>query len=243
MPLWYTATDMERVKRKGSIHPITSLISEVVAIFYEFGYVVALGPELEKAYYNFEALNIPEGHPAREMHDTFWIKNKSDALMRTHTSPVQVRYMETHKPPIRVVVPGKVFRNEATDATHEVQFHQVEGLCVAEDVTLAQMKGVIDTLLRRLFGDDLQIRYRPSFFPFTEPSLEVDMKRRGDTAWLEVLGCGMVHRQVLARVGINSRKYRGFAFGMGIDRIAMLRYQFDDIRILYQGDLRLINQF
>ena len=212
MPLWYTATVMMRVERKGSIHPVTSLISEVVGIFREFGYVVASGPELEQAYYNFEALNIPDGHPAQEMWDTFWIKGQSGELMRTHTSPVQVRYMEKHAPPVRVVVPGKVFRNEATDATHEVQFHQLEGLCVTEDASLAQMKGVLDTLLRRLFGGDLLIRYRPSFFPFTEPSLEVDMKRDADGQWVEILGCGMVHRQVLARVGIDSRKYRGFAF-------------------------------
>ena len=234
---------MEQGRIKGSMHPISSLLHEILIIFHDFGYVAESGPELETAYYNFEALNIPEGHPAQEMWDTFWIKGHSGKLMRTHTSPVQVRYMEKHKPPLRVVVPGKVFRNEATDATHEVQFHQVEGLCVTEDATLAEMKGVLDALLRKLFGSEVQVRYRPSFFPFTEPSLEVDMKRKGDDKWLEILGCGMVHRQVLARVGIDSRKYQGFAFGMGVDRIAMLRHQFDDIRMLYKGDLRVINQF
>lgn len=230
-------------EKQGSMHPISAVMGEIVDIFREFGYQVASGPELETAYYNFEALNIPEEHPAREMHDTFWIKGEKEKLMRTHTSPVQVRYMEKHKPPVRVIVPGKVFRNEATDATHEVQFHQIEGLCVTKDATLADMKGVLDTLLRRLFGNVVQVRYRPSFFPFTEPSLEVDMKRENDEKWLEVLGCGMVHRQVLARVGIDSRRYRGFAFGMGVDRIAMLRHHINDIRLLYNGDLRLVTQF
>ncbi len=230
-------------KKYGSVHPISTLMQEIVSVFKRFGYEVASGPELETAYYNFEALNIPKGHPAQEMWDTFWIKGQEEKLLRTHTSPVQVRYMEKHKPPIQVVVPGKVFRNEATDATHEVQFHQVEGLCVTEDATLAQMKGVLSVLLRKLFGNKVQIRYRPSFFPFTEPSLEVDMKRESDKKWLEILGCGMVHRQVLARVGIDSQKYRGFAFGMGVDRIAMLRHAVDDVRLLYKGDMRLVTQF
>ena len=230
-------------EKYGSVHPISTLMQEIVSIFQEFGYEIVSGPELETAYYNFEALNIPKGHPAQEMWDTFWIKGQEEKLLRTHTSPVQVRYMEKHKPPIKIVVPGKVFRNEATDATHEVQFHQVEGLCVTKNTTLAQMKGMLDVLLRKLFGSNVQIRYRPSFFPFTEPSLEVDMKREGDEKWLEILGCGMVHRQVLAQVGIDGKKYRGFAFGMGVDRVAMLRHGFDDIRMLYKGDLQLVTQF
>lgn len=230
-------------RKQGSMHPISTLMQEIVSTFQRFGYEVASGPELETAYYNFEALNIPEGHPAQEMWDTFWIKGKKGNLLRTHTSPVQVRYMEKHAPPIKIVVPGKVFRNEATDATHEVQFHQVEGLCITESATLAQMKGMLDMLLQKLFGNNVQTRYRPSFFPFTEPSLEVDMKREGDKKWLEILGCGMVHQRVLARVGIDTQKYRGFAFGMGVDRIAMLRHGFDDIRSLYKGDLRLVTQF
>ena len=234
---------MEYTGRKGSIHPVTSLIGEVVDIFHELGYTVSLGPELEQAYYNFEALNIPDGHPAQEMWDTFWIKGRPGELLRTHTSPVQVRYMERHRPPVRVVVPGKVFRNEATDATHEVQFYQLEGLCVTEDASLAQMKGILDIFLKRIFGEDVLTRYRPSFFPFTEPSLEVDMKRNKDDDWLEVLGCGMVHRRVLEGVSIDPNKYRGFAFGMGIDRIVMLRHRINDIRSLYTGDLRLVNQF
>ena len=234
---------METKKRQGRIHPITAIISEIVAIFSEIGYAVAAGPELETEYYNFDALNIPHNHPAREMHDTFWIKNRKGELLRTHTSPVQVRYMEKKKPPIRIIVPGKVFRNEATDATHEVQFYQAEGLCITENATLADMKGVLQTLLRKLFGEDIELRYRPTFFPFTEPSLEVDIKRKGDKKWLEVLGCGMVHRQILTRTGIDPNRYRGFAFGIGIDRIAMVRYQFDDVRALYKGDLQLVNQF
>lgn len=233
----------EHATGEGSIHPVSLLMSEVVSVFGELGYVVASGPEMETDYYNFEALNIPAGHPAREMWDTFWIRGKKDTLLRTHTSPVQVRYMEQHAPPIRVVVPGKVFRNEATDSTHEVQFHQIEGLCVTKDATLAHMKGVLEMLLRRLFGDGVEIRYRPGFFPFTEPSLEIDMKRSDDATWLEILGCGMVHRHVLARAGIDVRVYRGFAFGIGVDRIAMLRYGLDDVRSLYAGDLRVINQF
>ena len=230
-------------EKSGSMHPISTLMQEMVNFFQKYGYEVASGPEIETAYYNFEALNIPEDHPAQEMWDTFWIKGQKGKLLRTHTSPVQVRYMEKHRPPIKIVVPGKVFRNEATDATHEVQFHQLEGLCVTENATLAQMKGVLDELLRKVFGSTVEIRYRPSFFPFTEPSLEVDMKRENDEKWLEVLGCGMVHRQVLTRVGIDTKKYRGFAFGMGVDRIAMLRHGFDDIRMLYKGDLRLVTQF
>ena len=230
-------------EKYGSMHPVSVLMQEIVSVFQKFGYKIASGPELETAYYNFEALNIPKGHPAQEMWDTFWIKGQKEKLLRTHTSPVQVRYMEKHKPPIRVIVPGKVFRNEATDTTHEVQFHQVEGLCISKNTTLAQMKGVLNTLLQELFGDKVQIRYRPSFFPFTEPSLEVDMKRESDEKWIEILGCGMVHRQVLTRVGIDPQNHRGFAFGMGVDRIAMLRHGFDDIRMLYKGDLQLVMQF
>ncbi len=234
---------MESGIRRGSTHPLTAIIGEMTGIFDEFGYTIAVGPELEDEYHNFDALNIPADHPARDMQDTFWIKDTPGQVMRTHTSPVQIRHMETHQPPIRIIIPGKVFRNEATDATHEAQFHQLEGLCITEDTSLADMKGVLEAVLRRLFGSTVLIRYRPSFFPFTEPSLEVDMKRNGDDQWIEILGCGMVHRQVLSRVGIDPRRYRGFAFGIGIDRIAMLRYQFDDVRLLYKADLRLINQF
>ena len=228
---------------KGSAHPISIIIGELIDFFGSLGYTVATGSELEEEYYNFEALNIPTGHPAREMQDTFWIKGKPGSLLRTHTSPMQVRYMERHQPPVKLIVPGRVFRNEATDVTHEAQFYQLEGLCVTENTTLADMKGVIDALLRRLFGDHVIVRYRPSFFPFTEPSLEVDITFNPDGEWIELLGCGMVHRQVLSRAGIDPARYQGFAFGIGIDRIAMLRYQLGDVRLLYKSDLQIINQF
>ena len=228
---------------KGKAHPINSLISEIIEFFSEYGYSVATGPELEGDYYNFEALNIPKGHPAREMWDTFWIKNVPGLLLRTHTSSVQVRHMEKHKPPIRIIAPGKVFRNEATDTTHEAQFFQIEGLCITEDTSLADLRGMLEEFAKYIFGSGVLLRYRPSFFPFTEPSLEVDMKRSGDDKWIEVLGCGMVHPMLLSRVGIDSNKYQGFAFGIGLDRILMLRYNFDDIRTLYKGDMRFIDQF
>ena len=177
------------------------------------------------------------------MHDTFWIKGAEDTLLRTHTSAMQIKYMENNKPPIKIIIPGKVFRNEATDKTHEVQFHQLEGLCVSEDADMSQLKGTIEHLLKKLFGNDLILRYRPSYFPFTEPSLEVDMRRPGDEKWIEILGCGMVHKKVLSNVGIDPNKYKGFAFGIGIDRIIMLRNNIEDIRSLYKGDLQIVNQF
>ena len=164
-------------------------------------------------------------------------------LLRTHTSPVQVRYLEKNTPPIKIIIPGKVFRNEATDNTHEIQFHQMEGLCITENASLADMKGLLESVLQQLFGNDVETRYRPTFFPFTEPSLEVDMKRKNDKKWLEILGCGMVHRQILTRTGIDPNTYQGFAFGIGIDRVAMLRHHIDDIRALYKGDLQIVNQF
>ena len=229
--------------RKGGAHPVTLVMNDLVALFGDLGYAVETGPERETEAYNFDALNIPPDHPARELWDTFWLRDRPGELLRTHTSPMQVRYMERNKPPYRVIVPGKAFRNEATDRTHEMQFHQMEGLCVTEETTLADMQCTLSFMLRRLFGDAVDVRYRPSFFPFTEPSLEVDMKRPEDDDWLEMLGCGMVHRQVLSRVGVDARRYRGFAFGIGIDRVVMLRYGLDDIRLLYDGDIRVPDQF
>lgn len=227
----------------GSIHPITSLFAEMVGIFNDLGYSVVEGPEIETEYYNFDSLNIPKDHPAREMWDTFWIKNQAGSLLRTHTSPIQIRFMEKNDPPIKIIAPGKVFRNEATDATHEAQFYQLEGLFIGEDVALADMKGVIEDVLKKVFGDDLEFRYRPAYFPFTEPSIEVDMKKGGSDVWIEILGCGMVHQKLLSRTGLDPRKYKGFAFGLGIDRISSLRHNFNDIRLLYKGDLRLVKQF
>ena len=234
---------------KGHLHPISQVTREIFKIFYELGFNVAHGPELEDEFHNFDALNVPKDHPARDMQDTFWIKdNNKDAdgkssrkVLRTHTSSVQIRYLENNKPPIRIIVPGKVFRNEATDATHEAQFFQVEALCVDKHVSMAHLKGTLEHMFKKLFGDDVEIRFRPSFFPFTEPSVEVDMKWKGK--WLEMGGAGLVNPKVFEAVNIDPSVWQGFAFGFGMDRIAMLKFGIDDVRYLYNGDLRLINQF
>jgi phenylalanyl-tRNA synthetase alpha chain len=228
----------------GALHPLTLVTEEAVNILAKQGFSVALGPELEDEWHNFDALNVPKDHPARDMQDTFWIKGQEGKVMRTHTSPVQIRYMQSHTPPFAIVVPGKVFRNEATDATHEMQFHQLEGLVVGENITVEHLKGTLLSFFRELFGPDADIRLRPSFFPFVEPGFEVDVKiqKDGEEKWLEVCGAGMVHPNVFANVEYDAKKYTGFAFGMGIDRLAMIKYGITDIRIFYQGDLRL-NQF
>src|SRR3989338_59933 len=243
----------------GHIHPLSTAIWNIHKIFFDVGYEVALGPELEDEWHNFESLNFPKDNPARDMQDTFWIKHpeskheirntKSETenkkkLLRTHTSPVQIRYMEEKlresiKPPYKVIVPGKVFRNEATDATHEAQFYQVEGLYVDTHVSLADLKGTLSFFFRKFFGDDVEIRFRPSYFPFTEPSVEVDMKFGGK--WLEMGGAGLVHPNVLKAV--NLKEFTGFAFGVGIDRLLMVKYGIPDIRMFYSGDLRFVNQF
>jgi phenylalanyl-tRNA synthetase alpha chain len=225
---------------KGTLHPLTIVMDEIVNIFAAQGFSVALGPELEDEWHNFDALNVPKDHPARDMQDTFWIKDQPGKLLRTHTSPVQIRYMETHQPPFAIIVPGKVFRNEATDAGHEMQFYQVEGLVVGEGVTIEHLKGTLFSFYKKLLGEDVEIRFRPSFFPFTEPSIEVDVKFNGK--WFEMMGGGMVNPAVLKNGGVDPEKYSGFAFGGGIDRLAMVRYGITDIRLFYQGDLR-INQF
>ncbi len=243
---------------KGHLHPITQIIRDIFIAFNEIGFQVADGPELEDEFHNFDALNIPKDHPARDMQDTFWIKAQSSKpkaqkentetqtqeqkmVLRTHTSSVQIRYLENHKPPTRIIVPGKVFRNEATDATHEAQFHQVEALYVDKNVSLAHLKGTLEYMFRKLFGNEVEIRFRPSFFPFTEPSVEVDMRWKGK--WLEMGGAGLVNPNVFKAVNIDPNEWQGFAFGFGLDRIAMLKFGIDDIRYLYNGDLRLINQF
>jgi phenylalanyl-tRNA synthetase alpha chain len=257
---------MKNEDQKGHLHPITQFTREVVGIFSEMGFVVADGPELETEYYNFDALNIPTDHPSRDMQDTFWIKkmgeklrqssaaetelpaspkinSKNHLVMRTQTSAVQARFLEKNKDslPCAIVVPGKVFRNEATDATHEAQFTQLEALFVDKDVSMGHLKGVIEHFLKRLYGDSVEIRFRPSFFPFVEPGVEVDMKWNGK--WLEMGGAGMVHPNVFKTAGIDPAIWKGFAFGFGIDRLVMMKHNITDIRLLYSGDLRFVNQF
>jgi len=287
---------MAEREKIGHIHPLTQIINEVVDAFRDLGFMVAEGPEIEDEYHNFDALNVPADHPARDMWDTFWLKNpkgvssfelsagsknsesepksqnlKAKSLLRTHTSPVQVRYLEKNKPPLRIIVPGKVFRYEATDARHEAQFFQIEGLMVDHKVSVADMKGSLEHFLQKIFGRDVQIRLRPSFFPFVEPGFEVDMlcpkclatpksvladeggfgikadspkcSVCGNSGWLEIMGAGLVHPHVFESVGLDPNEWQGFAFGMGPERLAMVKWGIDDIRNFYSGDLRFINQF
>lgn len=223
---------------QGKIHPLNGLIDRALDIFVGLGYTVATGPEMETDYYNFEALNTPPDHPARDMQDTFYLPDGN--LMRTHTSSVQIRYMENHEPPIRVVAPGRVYRRDTVDATHAAVFHQLELLAVDEGLRFSDLKGTIKEFLRQMFGD-LPIRFRASYFPFTEPSAEVDLQWNGK--WLEVLGCGMVDPNVLKAVGYDPEKYTGFAAGFGVERFAMVLHQIDDIRRVYASDLRFLQQF
>ena len=234
----------------ASLHPVTRVMNRITDFFTQAGFQVASGPEVEDDFHNFEALNIPSHHPARAMHDTFYFD--AHRLLRTHTSPVQIRVMEQQQPPIRIVCPGRVYRCDS-DLTHSPMFHQVEGLLIDENVSFAQLKSVIQNFLRVFFEKDLAVRFRPSYFPFTEPSAEVDIQcvmcdGHGcrvckQTGWLEVLGCGMVHPQVLKNCGIDSEKYSGFAFGMGVERFAMLRYGVNDLRLFFDNDLRFLAQF
>lgn len=240
----------------GHMHPLTKMENELRRVFSSMNFSVVEGPEIEQEYYNFDALNIPASHPARDMWDTFWIKPSSklqlpndkrgsssnQPLLRTHTSPIQARYMEKHKPPFQIIYRGRCFRYEATDATHEMNFYQMEGLVVGKDVSLASLKFVIGTFLEKIFGKRVLFRFRPSaYFPFTEPSVEVDM--RFGNRWLEFMGAGVVHRNVLLNVGYDPRKVQGFAFGLGLERLAMIKYKIPDIRMFYSGDLRFIRQF
>lgn len=225
----------------GGLHPVTLTLQRVVTLFHGMGFDVADGPEIEDDFHNFQALNIPENHPARAMQDTFYVENGD--VLRTHTSPIQIRYMLDKKnPPIRIIAPGRVYRVDS-DATHSPMFHQAEGLWVEEGVTMADLKAVFTDFIRRFFErDDLQVRFRPSFFPFTEPSAEIDIM--GDNGkWLEVGGCGMVHPNVLKNVNIDPEKYTGFAFGIGLDRFAMLRYGVNDLRLFFDNDLNFLRQF
>lgn len=227
-----------RGQQQGGLHPVTRTLRQIESLFTRIGFKVADGPEIEDNYHNFEALNIPETHPARAMHDTFYIN--SDLLLRTHTSNVQIRYMKEHQPPLAIIAPGRVYRCDS-DMTHTPMFHQVEGLLVDENVSFSDLKGLLQDFLNTFFEQDLQIRFRPSYFPFTEPSAEVDIM--GKNGWLEVLGCGMVHPYVLENAGIDSEKYTGLAFGMGVERLTMLKYGIDDLRLFFENDIRFLNQF
>ena len=227
----------------GGLHPSTQMIREITQAFNEMGFQTVEGPEVELERYNFDMLNIPETHPARDMFDTFWVDSETndDILLRTHTSPVQARVMETNDPPIRVVVPGKCYRYEATDATHEWQFNQIEGLAVDEGITFADLKGTLYEFARRIFGPSQKVRFRCDFFPFVEPGVDMSIEWKGD--WLEIMGAGMVHPRVLENAGYDSTKYTGFAFGMGPERISMLKNEITDIRHFFSNDLRFLTQF
>ncbi len=239
-----------RGQANGGLHPITRTLERIEALFSSIGFTIAEGPEVEDDYHNFEALNIPGHHPARAMHDTFYFD--AHHLLRTHTSPVQVRVMKESGAPVRIIAPGRVYRCDS-DLTHTPMFHQVEGLVVDEGITFSDLKGVLDDFLRQFFERDLAVRFRPSYFPFTEPSAEVDIqcvmcsgsgcRVCKQTGWLEVLGCGMVHPAVFGHVGIDSERYTGYAFGMGVERLAMLRYGVNDLRLFFDNDLRFLQQF
>ncbi len=236
---------------EGRIHPITEATREIADIFGRMGFSVASGPELEDEWHNFTALMIPPEHPARDMQDTFWTDEQPRRVPRTHTSPVQIRYIEEMlargiEPPYRIIAPGKVFRNEATDGTHEAQFYQNEGLVVGEGVSLAHLKGTLEQFFKEYLGDEAQVRFRPSFFPFTEPSVEIDVWYEApgkEGRWLEVMGGGMVHPEVLRNAGLDPQKYQGFAFGHGIERVVMVKHSIPDVRYFHNGDIRFTHGF
>lgn len=236
---------------RGGLHPLTQVLREMLDVFVGMGFEVVEGPEIETDYYNFEALNIPKHHPARDMQDTFYITE--NILLRTQTSPVQIRTMESRRPPVRIVAPGKVYRVDEVDATHSPMFHQIEGLLIDKHVTMGDLKGTLTAVAQRLFGSDRGVRFRPSYFPFTEPSAEMDImcgichgegcRFCGGEGWLEILGCGMVHPNVLRAVGYDPEEVGGFAFGMGLERVALLKYGIEDIRLLFESDIRFLSQF
>ncbi len=247
---------MTEEERSGSLHPVTSFVYSTHSIFRDMGFTVAEGPQMETEYNNFDALNVPPDHPSRDQQDTFWIKDPVDdrVILRSHTSCVQVRFMKSNPPPFRVIVPGRVYRQEATDATHETQFHQIEGLVVEKGITLASLKAILEDFLKKVFEDEeLVIRFRPGYFPFVEPGVEIDIscsfcRAEGcgickDTGWIEILGAGMVHPNVFSSVGIDSSEWKGIAFGLSPERILMLKYGIEDIRLFHSADLRFIRQF
>ena len=228
-----------RKNNRGNIHPISSILYEIESIFHNSGFRVEDGPEIEDEYHNFTALNIPENHPARAMHDTFYFN--TNYLLRTHTSPIQIRSMETHGVPIKVIAPGKVYRRDS-DITHTPMFHQIEGLVIDKDINFTHLKGMLHQFINTFYKRDMELRFRPSYFPFTEPSAEVDILSK-DGSWLEILGCGMVHPKVLENLKIDPEVYTGYAFGMGVESLAMLRHEIKDIRLFYENDLHFLNQF
>lgn len=255
---FFDTTIPPKTRDIGHIHPLSQVQEEVERIFSQMGFAIMDGPEAESEYYNFEGLNIPKDHPARDMQDTFFIQEKNDPkhgrmVLRTHTSPVQVRTMEKYGAPLRVIVPGRVFRYEATDASHDATFYQVEGLLVDKNISLSHLKGIMKEFLSRLFGKEVLVRFRPGYFPFVEPGLELDFscllcEGKGcrvckHSGWMEFMGAGMVHENVLKAGGIDPKKYQGWAFGFGLTRLVMMRYGIDDIRLLSNGDLRFIKQF
>lgn len=237
----------------GHLHPITQTIDEICAIFNRMGFCIVEGPEVETEYNNFTGLNIPLDHPSRDAFDTFYLKDYAKLLLRSHTSPVQVRVMSKQKPPLAMVVPGRVYRPDAVDASHLFMFHQIEGFLVDENIKFSDLKGILELFAQSVFGAQIKMRFRPHFFPFTEPSVEVDISCImcqgqgcsvcGRKGWLEILGAGMIHPNVFGQVGINAKKYSGFAFGMGVERIAMLKYGINDIRLFFENDLRFLRQF
>lgn len=229
----------------GHLHPISLIVQELYRIFAKMGFEVAEGPEVETEWFNFDALGTAKDHSSRDMQDTFWLKeagkDSEKLLPRTHTSSVQVRFAQSHKPPFKIIVPGKVFRNETTDATHDAEFYQLEGMLIAKKVSMLDLKETLRIFAHEYFGPESEVRFRPSYFPFVEPGIEVDIKFKDK--WLEVLGAGLVHPKVLVAAGLDPEEWQGFAFGMGVDRLVMLKYGIPDIRLLYSGDLRLVNQF
>jgi len=237
----------------GRLHPLTQVIDEICAIFSRLGFSIVEGPEIETEYNNFTGLNIPLEHPSRDTFDTFYLKDEKKLLLRSHTSPVQIRVMKSRQPPLAIVVPGRVYRPDAVDASHSFMFHQIEGFMVDKGIRFSDLKGVLEVFVKGVFGKEIKTRFRPHFFPFTEPSAEVDISCIicsgkgcsvcGKKGWLEVLGCGMIHPNVFKNVGYNPKKYTGFAFGMGIERIAMLKFGIHDIRLFFENDLRFLNQF
>ncbi len=247
----FQGIDVSRIvpqKERGYLHLITQTQRELTDIFKTMGFEVVLGPEIESDWYNFDALNVPKDHPARDMQDTFWLKPESSKLLlRTHTSPIQARYMETHKPPFRIVVPGRVFRNEATDQKHEAQFYQLEGLMVDENISVSSFRAIITEFLSKYFKSKVEIRLRPGYFPFVEPGFEIDAKTKGGK-WIELMGAGMVHPNVFKAAGLEQKikgkvNFTGFAFGCGVERLAMIKYNIPDLRLFYQNDLRFLKQF